>query len=42
MIINSIFPFIEFGIAYTKLWVFRGLDRGFKTKDSYNTKKSNM
>ncbi len=42
MIINSIFPFIEFGIAYTKLWVFRGLDRGFISKDSYSTKKSNM
>ncbi len=42
MIINSIFPFVEFGIAYTKLWVFRALDRGFRSKDSYNTKKSNM
>jgi hypothetical protein len=42
MIINSIFPFVEFGIAYTKLWVFRTLDRGFRSKDSYKTKKSNM
>ncbi len=41
MIVNAIFPFIEFGIAYTKLWVFRRLDDGF-AKDSYMTKKTNM
>lgn len=42
MIINAIFPFVEFGIAFTKLWVFRTLDRGLFTKDTYNTKKTNM
>lgn len=41
MIVNAIFPFIEFGIAYTKLWVFRRMDDGF-AKDSYKTKKTNM
>ncbi len=42
MIINAIFPFVEFGIAFTKLWVFRTLDRGLFTKDTYHTKKTNM
>ena len=42
MIINAIFPFVEFGIAFTKLWVFRTLDRGLFTKDTYYTKKTNM
>jgi hypothetical protein len=42
MIVNAIFPFIEFGIAYTKLYVFRKLDHGLWSKDSYKTKKTNM
>ncbi len=42
MIINAIFPFVEFGIAFTKLWVFRTMDRGLFTKDTYHTKKTNM
>jgi len=42
MIVNAIFPFIEFGIAYSKLWAFRKLDQGFSSKDSYKTKKTNM
>jgi hypothetical protein len=42
MIINAIFPFIEFGIAFTKLTVFRILDRGWRNKDTYQTKKTNM
>lgn len=41
MIINSIFPIIEFGIAYSKLWVFRKMDRSWGT-DTYKTKKTNM
>jgi hypothetical protein len=41
MIINSIFPYIEFGIAYTKLWVFRKMDRKFGN-DNYVTKKTTM
>ena len=42
MIVNAIFPFIEFGIASTKLYVFRKLDHGLWSKDSYKTKKTNM
>lgn len=41
MIINSIFPSIEFGIAYTKLWLFRKMDRKWGTNE-YNTKKTNI
>lgn len=41
MIINSIFPYIEFGIAYSKLWVFRKMDRKWGT-DTYSTKKTTM
>jgi hypothetical protein len=41
MIINSIFPVIEFGIAYSKLWVFRKMDRKWGS-DTYVTKKTNM
>jgi hypothetical protein len=41
MIINSIFPVIEFGIAYSKLWVFRKMDRSWGS-DTYKTKKTNM
>ena len=42
MIINAIFPFIEFGIAFGKLWVFRIMDRGWGNKNTYQTKKTNM
>jgi hypothetical protein len=43
MIVNAIFPFIEFGIAYSKLWFFRKMDQGFcKGKDGTKTKKTNM
>ena len=42
MIVNAIFPFVEFGIAYSKLWVFRKMDRGWSSKDTYKTKKTNM
>jgi hypothetical protein len=42
MIVSAIFPFVEFGIAYFKLFVFRVLDRGLTSKDSYKTKKTNM
>jgi len=41
MIINSIFPVIEFGINFSKLWVFRKMDRKWG-KDTYVTKKTNM
>lgn len=41
MIINSVFPAIEFGIAYSKLTVFRLMDRKWGS-DTYKTKKSNM
>lgn len=41
MIINSIFPYIEFFIAYTKLSLFRLRDRSWG-KDSYKTKKTSM
>lgn len=41
MIINSIFPIIEFSIAYSKLWVFRKMDRSWGS-DTYKTKKTNM
>ncbi len=41
MIINSVFPAIEFGIAYSKLTVFRLMDRKWKS-DTYVTKKTNM
>ena len=42
MIVNALFPFIELGIAFTKLWVFRRLDRGWSINDTYKTKKTNM
>ena len=42
MIINAIFPFVEFGVAYSKLTAFRILDRGFFSRDSYKTTKTNM
>lgn len=42
MIVAAIFPFIEFGIAYTKLFVFRTMDKGFFNKDTYFTRKTNM
>jgi len=41
MLINSVFPVIEFGINFTKLWVFRKMDRKWG-KDTYITKKTNM
>jgi hypothetical protein len=41
MILNSIFPYIEFCIAYSKLWVFRKMDRSWGN-DTYKTKKSSM
>jgi hypothetical protein len=42
MIINAIFPFVEFGVAYFRQWAFRILDRGISAKDTYKTKKTNM
>ena len=42
MIVAAVFPVIEFGIAFFKLWVFRVMDRGWGNKDTYKTKKTNM
>lgn len=41
MLINAFFPFVEFGIAYSKSWVFRRMDRSW-TNDTYKTKKTSM
>jgi hypothetical protein len=41
MIINSIFLYVEFGIAWSKSFVFRRMDRKFGS-DTYVTKKSTM
>ena len=41
MLINAIFPYIEFCINYTKLTIFRKLDRK-GGKDEYTTKKKSM
>ena len=41
MIINSIFLYVEFGIAWTKAFVFRRMDRKMGS-DTYVTKKSTM
>ena len=41
MIINAIFPFVEFGIAYSKLFAFRKMDRSWG-KDEYKTKKTSL
>jgi hypothetical protein len=41
MIINSIFPFVEFSIAYSMAWFYRRLDRKWGS-DTYVTQKSSM
>lgn len=41
MIINSIFPYVEFCIAFTKAWIFRRKDRSWGS-DTYKTKKTSM
>jgi len=41
MIINSVFPTIEFGIAYARAWVFRRMDRSWGS-DTYKTKKTSI
>jgi len=41
MLINSIFPFVEFGIAYTRAWVGRKKDRHWGS-DTYRTKMTSM
>ena len=41
MIINALFPFIEFTVAYTKGWLARKMDRSW-TNDTYQTKLSSM
>jgi hypothetical protein len=41
MLINAFFPFIEFSIAYSKLWTFRKMDRSWSS-DTYKTKKTSM
>jgi len=41
MLVNAFMPFIEFGINYTKAWVFRRLDRR-GGKDEYTTKKKSI
>ena len=41
MIINSIFLYVEFGIAWSKSFVLRRMDRKFGS-DTYVTKKSTM
>ena len=41
MLINAFFPFIEFGIAYTKLTLMRKKDRSWGS-DTYKTKKTSM
>lgn len=41
MLINAFFPIIEFGIAYSKAWAFRKMDRSW-TNDDHNTKKTSI
>lgn len=41
MIINSVFPYVEFGIAYAQRFVFRRMDRSWGS-DDYKTKKTSM
>jgi len=41
MLINAFMPFVEITIAYSKLNVFRRMDRSW-TKDTYKTKKTSM
>src|SRR3569833_3035193 len=41
MLINSVFFFFVFAIAYSQRWFFRLKDRSF-TKDTYKTKKTSM
>lgn len=40
MIIVASWPFIEFGMFYTKLWLERKLDGS--SSNAYNTKKTNI
>jgi hypothetical protein len=41
MLINSVFPYIEFCIAYSQRFVFRRMDRSWGS-DTYKTKKTSM
>jgi hypothetical protein len=41
MIIMAMFPFVEWGMAYYRQWLFRKLDNGW-TNDTYKTKKTSM
>lgn len=41
MIINSVFPYVEFGIAYAQRFAFRLMDRSWGN-DTYKTKKTSM
>jgi hypothetical protein len=41
MLIAAIFPFVEFGIAYTRFTLFRKMDRSWGS-DTYKTKKTSM
>jgi hypothetical protein len=41
LIIMAIFPFVEWGMAYYRQWLFRKLDNGW-TNDTYKTKKTSM
>jgi hypothetical protein len=41
MLINAFFPFIEFGIAYTRFSLARKMDRSWSS-DTYKTKKTSM
>ncbi len=41
MCINAVFPFVEFGIAYSQKFAFRLLDRSWGS-DTYKTKKTSM
>jgi len=41
MLISCFFPFIEFGIAFSKSYAFKMLDRSF-SRDTYKTKKTSI
>lgn len=41
LLINMVFPFVEFGIDYAWVWFLRRLDRG-NSKDDYKTKLTSM
>jgi hypothetical protein len=40
MVIVAFWPFFEFGMFYSKIWLERRMDGSYK--DGYNTKKTNM